>query len=240
VKFDATTDRPHPSIGRPIAMSKAQLTAPPARSHPLSTLVLTTLAGGFFLLLGAGLYFEAVLPSDRATLLVVPSSELVVTPELAPTSPAHEELFGELIRGGDVYASPKQPVMETSEVKGQQAPSTLAKAGAALTLRFTTRSAVSPPPPPPHPSSSPPVRRSPPRPWLAEMARAARPLNRSAAFAADAPGRWAYPVQDVRPGTVLLARGKMSGKSYFDNAAILLLKVRWLTAVSWSRARVQM
>jgi len=53
-----------------------------------------------------------------------------------------------------------------------------------------------------------------------------RAINASHAKPDGAPGRWAYAVRDVRPGTVLLSNKAFGpDRSYYDGAAILLLKV---------------
>jgi len=146
----------------------------------------------------------------------------------------HEELFTTLFKDqGAIIGTPKQPILQAVDFRGVQVQvqASLAKSGGALAVHITnTPSAVAPPPPSPLPTPLPSPTPSPPpsrpKPWLVEMKRAPRPLNGTSPIPDGTRGRWAYGVQDIRPGTVLLANKPFgTSKSYFEGAAILLLKV---------------
>jgi len=187
--------------------------------------------GRFFFPVLATLLFSAAICAhlfyfSRSNLLhAVPTSELILTPELATSSPVHEELFTTLFKDQSMIGTPKQPVVTAIDFKGTQVQASLLKAGGALAVRISdTPSAVAVESPASAPSPSPSPLAS--RPWLVEMQRAARPVNGTLPIRDGTRGRWAYGVQDARAGTVLLANKPFgASKSYFEGAAVLLLKV---------------
>ena len=216
----------------------------PAASPPPSKTIVSVLhllVGGSLVLGSIALVanVRSILQEQLDQLHAVPDSELIITPELANASTlAQEELFAGLFKNeaGQLYGSVKGPLKVTALKEAVDfRPSTQPIATDARQLGLMTEAlrdsqpvvrVASPHPPPPvasPPSPHPPV---PTKPWLVEAATAPRPLNASLARLDSAPGRWAFGVHDVRPGTVLLANRPFGReKSYFDQTAVLLLKV---------------